>query len=281
MIKIALFRIYLYFFFFFKEKYLFKKDKFGLKYFIWKDTRPLDTLVKKVRIDDTSLIFFIIKSITFFNKSKRKKYFFDVGSYIGIVSLIFNKYSNNCEIHSFEAFKKTFFRLCENLRLNKCQNILANNFPISDCKEHLFIQICNQDFGMNKTVKINSNSLVSENEQSILSKRLDQYCIEKKINYIDILKIDAEGYDLKVLIGCGKFLKKQAIKLIVVEFLSKDEKSIKIRKYLQSCNYELFYLVRNQDLIVWSTINYPKDASSLLNAIALPKNSPLKKLLIR
>ena len=95
------------------------------------------------------------------------------------------------------------------------------------------------------------------------------------------MKIDAEGYDLKVLIGCGKFLKKQAIKLIVVEFLSKDEKSIKIRKYLQSCNYELFYLVRNQDLIVWSTINYPKDASSLLNAIALPKNSPLKKLLIR
>lgn len=280
MIKIFFLKTYLFFFFLFKDNYLFTEDKFGLKYFIWKDTRPLDTFLKKIRIDDQSLIFFIIKATNYFNKKKRKKYYFDVGSYIGIVSLALNKYGNNCEIHSFEAFKKTFFRFCENLKLNKCQNVFANNFPISDSRENLITLINKQDPGMNRVIKVNTSLKEYNREKPNLAKRIDQYCDEKKINCIDILKIDAEGHDFKVLTGCGKFLKNQRIKIIVVEFLINDYKSLKIKKYLESCNYELFYLVRNTDLIVPSIINYPKNASNLLNAIALPKNSSLKKLLI-
>jgi len=50
-IKIALLKIY----FLFKERFLFK-DKFNLKYYLYRNTRPYDTLERGVRTDDTTVL---------------------------------------------------------------------------------------------------------------------------------------------------------------------------------------------------------------------------------
>jgi FkbM family methyltransferase len=47
---------------------------------------------------------------------------------------------------------------------------------------------------------------------------LDKYCAVRKINQIDLLKIDVEGNELNILKGAKRLLEKRAIKLITFEF---------------------------------------------------------------
>ena len=279
MIKLILYKIFTFLIFLKSPKYLINKDIFGLKYFIWKDTRPLDTFVRGVRVDDTSLIFFVIKLVNYFNKKKYKKYYFDVGSFIGIITLTFSKYGKNCNIHSFEPFQVSYLRQKINLSINKCNNVTLNNFAISDKNEKLLLKQNILNPGMNFLKKQNKK-FKYENKTSVQANTLDNYLEMKKIKSIDILKIDAEGFDLNVLYGCRNLIKKQSIKVIFIEFLFNNKESKKIKNFLNKNNYEIFYLVRNNNTIVSSQKKYPKDSQSLLNAIALPLNSELKKILI-
>ena len=47
---------------------------------------------------------------------------------------------------------------------------------------------------------------------------LDAYCAQSKIKRIDVLKIDTEGFDFKVLQGSSVMLQKHAIKFVYFEF---------------------------------------------------------------
>ena len=50
--------IYLKFYFKFKKKLLFK-DKYGLSYYLYKNTRPLNTIIRGARTDDTTVLYII------------------------------------------------------------------------------------------------------------------------------------------------------------------------------------------------------------------------------
>ena len=51
---------------------------------------------------------------------------------------------------------------------------------------------------------------------------LDKYCEKNNINKIDILKIDTQAYEDKVLMGSEGMLKKQLIYFIEIEIILKE-----------------------------------------------------------
>ena len=53
---------------------------------------------------------------------------------------------------------------------------------------------------------------------SVTTTTLDQELSERRINFVDFLKIDAEGYDLNVLRGVEKFIRQQQIAVIQFEY---------------------------------------------------------------
>ena len=55
--------------------------------------------------------------------------------------------------------------------------------------------------------------------QEVNIKTLDNYFKDKNVQEIDLLKIDTQGYEDKVLIGCQETLKKNKIKAIIVEIM--------------------------------------------------------------
>ena len=74
---------------------------------------------------------------------------------------------------------------------------------------------------------------------------MDDYCNDKNIQQIDILKIDTQGYEDKVLEGAIKLLKLNKIKLIELELVFSEvyEKPLNIydvEKYLIPNKYTLF-----------------------------------------
>ena len=46
---------------------------------------------------------------------------------------------------------------------------------------------------------------------------LDEFCAEHEINYIDLLKLDVQGYELKILAGAKHLLETKRITLLFTE----------------------------------------------------------------
>jgi hypothetical protein len=68
--------------------------------------------------------------------------------------------------------------------------------------------------------------------------------IGRAINHIDLVKIDAEGYEMNVLKGAEKTLNKGSIERLIIE-VHLDQVSTKdLLKYLQGYSYLLDKIVR-------------------------------------
>ena len=83
--------IYLDVYFNFNNKILFK-DKYGLSYYLYKNTRPKDTFNIGVRTDDTTVLYAIEKILSSSNTTNSDSiHCIDVGSFIGVITLMMSK----------------------------------------------------------------------------------------------------------------------------------------------------------------------------------------------
>ena len=102
---------------------------------------------------------------------------------------------------------------------------------------------------------------------------LNDYMHENNIKHVNICKIDTEGLDELVIKGLYDHLKNRVIDYFIFEY--QENISFKNIRYLLTSNdYEIYYMVRNENFLVNSLENYPKNSKSLLNLIAV---SPHKK----
>ena len=73
---------------------------------------------------------------------------------------------------------------------------------------------------------------------------VDGYCATQGVTEIDLLKIDAEGYDYRVLQGSSGSLEAKTIKLVLVEchfppVYEEEASFFKINDFLESKGYKL------------------------------------------
>lgn len=191
-----------------------------------------------------------LKKIKFFLKKKiffKKAIIFDIGSHKGKFSKIFLELYNNIELHCFEAniilvnFLKKKFR-------NK---LFAYNNAVSDSNKFINVRI--NELNLTSTLSAyNNSSFYIKFKKIILKKqkfffkkvksiKLDTFCKKKKINYIDILKIDVEGHEYNVLNGAKKILPK--VKYVIIEIqkndMFKNYSKSKIENFLKKNNFIL------------------------------------------
>ena len=80
-------------------------------------------------------------------------------------------------------------------------------------------------------------------EITVKTQTLDDFCLEKKIEFIDVLKIDTEGNELNVLDGAKRLLSENRIKIIYTEICETKENFLKkeqsVFDLLISHNFEL------------------------------------------
>ena len=96
-----------------------------------------------------------------------------------------------------------------------------------------------------KLLSLNLNKGFSSDK--IKTETLDNFCINKKINKIDVLKIDAEGAELEILLGAKNILKHTH--MIQVEIL--DKKTNFSEAYSRICSF----LKENYDYRILSEKN--------------------------
>lgn len=144
----------------------------------------------------------------------------DIGANVGMFSLKMARLSGDeGKIISFEPSPFPFKELEENIKRFRVDNVNINNFAlVSDPKLKDIVFYIPVDkygiarFGYGSLKKESANFWVEDNVEEndkfikcrVKTKTLDNFCEENKIDKIDFIKIDTEGYELDVIKGGEK-----------------------------------------------------------------------------
>lgn len=208
----------------------------------------------------------ISRTLDYSIKSQLKKnspLIIDVGAHQGESIKRFKKLFLDPEIHSFEPQVKQFKILkklkSDKIYLNNCgigsKNENKNIFINSETAASSYLNLKNEENYFRNIKTINK-------EQTVL-KTIDYYLNEKKIIFVDLMKIDVQGYENEVLKGAINSLEKIhliEIEIVFVNYYEQKNSFYEIEKILTNHNFELFSL---------SSLNLNKSDDSLRNLDAL------------
>ncbi|MDJ1168126.1 FkbM family methyltransferase [Roseofilum sp. BLCC_M154] len=175
--------------------------------------------------------------------AKNSSAFIDVGANIGNWSSAFLEGSSN-DVRGllFEpsnyAIEKLNSRFCENKNLNIVQACVADEPGSMKFYEE---PEAGETSSLVKGAS-NSNAIEKTIEVTTIDIELERLNWE----YVDFLKIDAEGYDLKVIRGAYKFLHAQKIGVVQFEYnlpwKHAESTLFSAISLLNSCGYQVFLL---------------------------------------
>lgn len=197
------------------------------------------------------------------SKIQKDPIIFDIGGNKGQSVEKYLKIFNNPIIHSFEPIKKEFDHMFE--KFNNFNNIFLNNFALGDKSEQKEFNITAMT-GSSSFNKLNQgtdwlklrskeydttekNYIITK--EKVIIKKLDDYCMENKINQIDLVKIDTQGYEDKVLEGGINTIKGNKIKAIVTEIMFDDVYD----KYFSFSDIEKYIVPHNFRLVGLNLVN--------------------------
>jgi len=141
----------------------------------------------------------------------------DIGAYVGIYSLWVSKLIDDGFVVAFEPNPLAFRWLINNIKLNNATNIKALPYALGDDigKQKLYIAGENVEASsliVNHIANNPTGKYLIVGEYVVPVVTLDYIInrsmkiIGKSINYIDLAKIDVEGYEMKVLKGAEETL---------------------------------------------------------------------------
>ncbi len=151
-----------------------------------------------------------------FIKEKNPKIIFDVGANEGFYPRQIRAYGSNAIVYSFEPVNAIYEQLRNEFKDD--DRVIAEKLALSDQSGAATIYKT-QNSEMNTLQDTHGTTLPKyDKTEEITCITLDEYCEKKGINHIDLLKIDVEGHDLKVLKGAEKMLRAGKVDTITFEY---------------------------------------------------------------
>ena len=186
--------------------------------------------------------FMILGSLRYVAETVKDPIFFDVGANEGIYT-IYGEKLGSMTVHAFEPAPNTADLLCKNLKLNNCKSVIVNRVACSDEQgrsEFVFARSLSGSSGFKDLLKMADSEKI--NVETIT---LSRYC-ERLGRLPDILKIDVEGAEYKVIKGLEKSIKAGASKpIIICEILRKwsaeyGYNAMELHEYICSLGYKCY-----------------------------------------
>jgi FkbM family methyltransferase len=138
---------------------------------------------------------------------------FDVGANIGNWTKEVLKINPLANVHCFEPCGSTF-RILQSRDFPT--NVILNNFGLGSSKSTNKMYIYGDSGGSNSLYLRTNLEPIKSIEIHLES--LSNYCRERSIDFIEYLKIDAEGHDFEVLKGAADLLENDAINFVQFEY---------------------------------------------------------------
>lgn len=172
---------------------------------------------------------------------------FDVGANNGQYSkLVIETIKKPFKLYAFEPQKKSFSEI---IKIANSDSFKVYNIGMGEKNEKLTLYYNQEGSGfasLYKAVHKNYNIKLDLEEEITLA-TVDDFCEKNKINQIDLLKLDVEGHELKVIKGAKKTIQSGKIKNIQFEFgLASVESRIFIKDFFEILSgYEIYRVLQN------------------------------------
>ena len=150
-------------------------------------------------------------------KGKENLTLFDVGANIGEYTNELLSIFPTATVHSFEPAAYTFAELKKNVNSDRA---IINNMGLSDKRGNAVLYYDEEASGAASLYKrqMDYHNVDFSLSEEVKISTVEDYCNEKKIEYIDFLKIDVEGNEIPVLKGAEKLLNSRKVSAIQIEF---------------------------------------------------------------
>lgn len=185
----------------------------------------------------------------------------DIGANTGYYSIIAARKSRH--IYAFEPGSSNRKKLEENIKLNRLTNVSVLPYAVSD-KEgqtELFIAV-DDNTGMNS---LEQPGNFSGHKEVVAVVSIDNWAAENKIPGINLIKIDVEGLEMKVLTGMKRIIEEQKPGIfieVIGQLLMQSGHSVNdIYNFLFSRGYNAYEIIKPLQL---KRINTPKEGDSIV-----------------
>lgn len=185
--------------------------------------------------------------------------FIDVGANVGLFTSVLSRVNSICSSIKFYAFEpnaKTFARLSKSVA---GQNVELFQVGLSDAEQEL--TFCEGvTSGAFAPLMHSGRKQILSKQQTISCRRLDSFTFES--NSL-VIKLDAEGHELKILDGASSLFDQQRVKAVLV-----DGCGVETKEFLEKKNFVLFHgqtLKRLNGSLPRSVLAIRKDFCDILN----------------
>lgn len=172
-----------------------------------------------------------------YSSKNRQAIIFDVGANIGSYSsAVISRLGKTVRLYCFEPSKKAFELLTSNL--TEYENVNCFNFGFGDKEEFVTLYSNAEGSGLASIYnrRLDHFGISMKQTEQICIRTLNNFCRDNEIEYINLLKLDVEGHELKVLNGAHNLIDSNSIDFIQFEF---GGCNIDSRTYFQ----DFFYLL--------------------------------------
>jgi len=182
----------------------------------------------------------------------------DIGGNIGYYTLLeSNIVGESGKVIAIEPSPPNFQHLKKNLEIQDAENVDAYNFAAGDVDGNVNFLVYQESNG-SFTIPDGETTDLPGELIKVPAKRMDTFLDELKINHVDFVRMDVEGYESHIIQGMKNTIKKSKpmFQIEVHTPLLGKEGTKKFLKEFQDYGYETkYYIPRDIDLPIIGTMN--------------------------
>jgi FkbM family methyltransferase len=149
---------------------------------------------------------------------------FDIGANVGEYSVLLSRQcGDGGRVWAFEPVPDTYWRLRETLALNRCGNVTAVQAAMGDKAGTVRMNLFEPQYsawnslGKPEMITPQGKRVSPTKSIDVPSRTLDEFCHSEKIERINFLKVDVEGFEEAVFRGAAELLRDRRIDFVCFE----------------------------------------------------------------
>ena len=164
----------------------------------------------------------------------------DIGANTGLFALVAAKANARCQVWAFEPVPFIFDMLRKNIRLNQLDNLQAIPAAVSDFVGESTFYITRTSVGIPTDSSSCQGFRDQVEEYRLPTTTLDAFSNSRQMSRVDLLKIDAEATEAKVIRGALQTIQKDR-PFIICEVLENIDHGY-LEQSLRSLNYGFYHI---------------------------------------
>ncbi len=178
---------------------------------------------------------------------------FDVGANVGELTFLFSRFAQSGKVYAFEASRAAYKKLEIICNAAERRNVVLNHLALSN--KNGFIELYVYEDALSsfnsqakRPLKDHGLDIEPIGIEKVSAMTIDAYCQRKKIEKIDLLKIDVEGAEFQVMQGAFNMLKNKRIACLTFEFgqttFDIGTKPSEIENFLNKLDYKIQNIIK-------------------------------------